>query len=366
MSTIKSSFYIYAPLSNKIERARKGYEMDFKEKIISTIKNNNLIENGDKIVLGVSGGPDSISMLNVLYTIMQEKSIDDFDIVVAHVNHGLRENAKIDEEYVKEYCKKKNIDCHVLHANIKEEAQNLKRGLEDTGRIIRYKFFDEVAKKTGANKIAISQNTNDRVETIIMNIMRGTGLEGLKGIEVRNANIIRPLLFCSRDEIEKYCEAEELNPRYDESNDQNEYTRNKIRNIVLPFVKKEFNPNIEESIIRLSDIATESIEWIDIETNKNYEEIVITKSSTEIVLNRKIFNSKNKMIQKRVILMAIKELFGSTQGIEKIHIDDVIKLCNNNIGNKYLTPNKNTKVELVDKQIKISKIENHSAKHRYP
>ena len=121
-------------------------------------------------------------------------------------------------------------------------------------------------------------------------------------------------------------------------------------------MKKEFNPNIEESITRLSDIASESIEWIDSETDKNYQEIVIARSETEIVLNRKMFNSKDKALQKRIILRAIKELFGSTQGVEKIHIDDIIKLCNNNIGNKYLTPNKNTKVELVDKQIKVSKI----------
>lgn len=330
--------------------------MDFKEKIIGIIEKNNLIEGGDKIVLGVSGGPDSISMLNVLYNIKQEKRLGNFEIVVAHINHGLRENAKIDEQYVKEYCEKRGIEYHVLHANIKDEAQKLKRGIEDTGRIIRYRFFDEVAEKTNANKIAIAHNANDRVETIIMNIMRGTGLEGLKGIEVRNGNIIRPLLFCSRIEIEEYCETEKLNPRYDESNNENEYTRNKIRNIVIPYVKKEFNPNIEESITRLSDIACESVEWIDSETDKNYHEIVIARSETEIVLNRKMFNSKDKALQKRIILRAIKELFGSTQGVEKIHIDDIIKLCNNNIGNKYLTPNKNTKVELVDKQIKVSKI----------
>ena len=330
--------------------------MDFKERIINTIKSNNLIESGDKVVLGVSGGPDSISMLNVLYSIKQEKQLGDFEIVVAHINHGLRENAKIDEAFVKEYCDRRMIECKVLHADIRKEAQDMKRGLEDTGRIIRYKFFDDVAKETGANKISIAHNSNDRVETIIMNIMRGTGLEGLKGIEVKNGNIIRPLLFCSREEIEKYCETEELNPRYDESNNENEYTRNKIRNIVVPFVKKEFNPNIEESIIRLSDIATESIEWIDEETNKDYEEIVIKKSNMDIVLNRKKFNSKNKMLQKKIILRAIKDLFGTTQGIEKIHVDDIIKLCNNNIGNKYLTPNKNTKVELVDKQIKVSRI----------
>ena len=280
----------------------------------------------------------------------------DFSFVVAHVNHGLRENANIDEQYVEEYCKKNGIEFYALHANIKEESKKLKRGLEDTGRIIRYKFFDEVMEKTNANKIAIAHNLNDRVETIIMNLMRGTGLEGLKGIELQNGRFIRPLLMCSREEIEKYCEEERLNPRHDETNDENEYTRNKIRNIVIPYIKKEFNSNIEESIIRLSDIAMCDIDWMDEEIQKKYEDMIIVKNDNEIVLNRKKFNSQKEAIQKRIILKTISELFGSTQGIEKIHVDDIVKLCNNNVGNKYLTPNKNTKVELVNKQITVSKI----------
>ena len=332
--------------------------MNFEEKVIKTIQSNNLIENGDKIVLGISGGPDSISMLNVLYEIKQKKSMKiEFEIIVAHINHGLRENAKLDEDFVKDYCEKRSIEFHVLHANINEEAQKMKRGLEDTGRIIRYRFFDEVAQKVGANKIAIAHNSNDRVETIIMNIMRGTGLEGLKGIEITNGNIIRPLLYCGRKEIETYCEAEKLNPRHDESNDENEYTRNKIRNIVMPYIRREINPNIDETVIRLSDIVSEDIRWMNEETDKNYKELVISKTERDIVINRKAFNSKDKALQKKIILKAIAELFGTTQGIEKIHIDDIIKLCNNNIGNKYLTPNKRTKVELVDKQIKISKLD---------
>ena len=331
--------------------------MRFEEKIIQIIQKNNLVENKDKIVLGVSGGPDSITMLNILYNIKNANSLKEaFEIVVAHINHGLRDNAKYDEEFVVKYCKERNIECYVLHANIKEESQKLKKGIEDTGRTIRYRFFEEIAQKVGANKIAVAHNLNDKVETILMNILRGTGLEGLKGIEIQSGNIIRPLLLCSREEIESYCRDEKLNPRHDESNDENEYTRNKIRNIVIPYIKKEFNPNIEETIIRLSDIATENVEYINEEVERNYREMIISKTDSAIIINRKKFNSHNIALQKRIMLKAISELFGSTQGIEKIHIDDIIKMCNNNIGNKYLTPNKRTKVELVDKQIKISKI----------
>lgn len=284
-----------------------------------------------------------------------EKTID-FSLVVAHVNHGLRENAKKDEEYVKDYCNKNGIEFYLLHADIKEESKKLKRGLEDTGRIIRYTFFDEIMEKINGNKIAIAHNMNDRAETIIMNLMRGTGLEGLKGIELQNGKYIRPLLTCSREEIEKYCADCNLNPRHDESNDENDYTRNKIRNIVIPYIKKEFNPSIEESIVRLSDIVMDDMEWIDEEIQKKYEEIVISREKDRVVLNRKKLNFQKKAVQKRIILKSINDIFGTTQGIEKIHIDDIVKLCNNNIGNKYLTPNKYTKVELVNKQITISKI----------
>ena len=143
---------------------------NFEEEILTTIKDNNLIQNGEKILLGVSGGPDSIAMLSALYEIQKEKIID-FNIYVAHINHGIRENAKIDEEFVKEFCKKRDIECFVLKTNIKEIAKKNKKGIEETGREIRYKFFEEIRDKTSADKIAIAHNKKDNAETIIMNIL---------------------------------------------------------------------------------------------------------------------------------------------------------------------------------------------------
>lgn len=334
-----------------------------KEKVLNTIKKYNLIENKDKVVLGVSGGPDSISMLNILNEIREEKIID-FNIVVAHINHGLRENAKIDEKFVVDFCKESNVECYVLHADIKKMAEEEKRGLEETGRIVRYKFFDEIQEKTGANKVAIAHNANDNVETIIMNIIRGSGLSGLKGIEACNGKYIRPLIESKRDEIEKYCEEENLNPRHDESNDDNTYTRNKIRNVAIPYIKKELNPNVIDTITRLSNIAKDDINYLDIQTENAYnnmcleeniskENVYNEEKEAKIILDLKKFNKEDKAIQKRIILYAINRLFGTTKGIEKIHIEDIIKLCNNNIGNKFLTPNKKTKIVIKNKKIYI-------------
>ena len=336
------------------------------DKILKTIKKYNLIENGDKIVVAVSGGPDSITLLNCLYELKESNKLD-FEMVVAHINHGLRENAKIDEQYVFEFCNRINIRCFILHADIKKEAEIQKRGLEETGRIIRYKFFDEIQSKTNSNKIAIAHNSNDNVETIIMNIVRGSGLGGLKGIEAINGKYIRPLIETSRDDIESYCEEKKLNPRYDESNDDNVYTRNKIRNIVIPYIKQELNPNIVETITRLSNITKDDLKYLEVQTEKSYKNMILEENfskdnvyndekEAKIILDLKKFNNEEKAIEKRVILYAINQLFRNTKGIEKIHIEDIIKLCNNNIGNKFLTPNKKLRVEIKNKTIVIKRL----------
>ena len=315
-----------------------------KEKVLNTIKKYNLIQNGDKIILGVSGGPDSMSMLHILKEIKNEKKFD-FEIIVAHVDHQIREEAIDDEKYVVEYCIKNQIKYYIKRIDVKKYANNNKMGLEEAGRNLRYEFFDEILEKENANKIAIAHNKNDKIETIIMNELRGTGIAGLKGIEpIRENKYIRPIIECERSEIEKYCEEKNLNPRIDKTNFINDCTRNKIRNVVLPYIKQEFNPNIIETIYRLSEVMNETEEYLQNQTEKIYNEIKITEN----VLDLKKFNIQDDLIKKRIIIYEIAKVLGNTQNIEKVNIDDIIKLCTNNIGNKYLTPNKNIKV-LVNK-----------------
>ena len=311
----------------------------------------NLIQDGDKIVLGVSGGPDSMCMLDMMRELKEEKNIN-FEIYVAHVNHMIREEAIDDEKYVQNYCLKHNIEFFVKRADVQKIANDKKMGTEEAGRKVRYDFFEEVLQKTGSNKIAIAHNKNDKIETIIMHLLRGSGLSGLKGIEpIRDNKYIRPLIECERQEIEQYCEDRKLQPRIDKTNFENEYTRNKIRNIVIPYIKKEFNPNIIQTLSRLSEVATDESNYIDLQTQKIYNKLLIEKSDKQIILKLKEFNQQENVIQKRLVLKTIKELNGSTDRIEKIHIEDIIKLCTNNIGNKYLTPNKNLKILVKDKKI---------------
>ena len=382
--------------------AKRQY-IGIKEKVEKTILKYDLIENGDKIILGVSGGPDSMCMLNILKDLQNTnlKKLN-YEIIVAHVNHMIREEAIEDEKYVEEYCKKNNIEFYSKSIDIPKIVNTKKIGEEEAGRIARYEFFDELLEKTKANKIAIAHNKNDKVETVLMNELRGSGLSGLKGIEPRRGKYIRPLIEIEREEIEKYCEENKLEPRIDKTNFENIHTRNKLRNCLIPYIKKEFNPNIIETINRLSEIVTEQEKYIDEIVREKYKEINIKerinnssikkeeknaneidntekmpvkndkKSEQEEERNKEIrensenkktefekciildlakFNKQNKVIKSKLILYTITRLLNNSKGIEKVHIEDIIKLCNNNIGNKYLTPNKNIKILIKNKKI---------------
>lgn len=315
------------------------------EQILKTIKKYELIKNGDTIVIGVSGGPDSMALLNSLINLNGQNGLH-YKIVVSHINHGIREEADSETLFVQEFCKEKQISCYVKKEKVEELAKFQKIGTEEAGRKLRYDFFEEVAKKENANKIATAHNANDSAETVLMNIIRGSGTLGLKGIEAkRNEKYIRPLIECTRNEIEEYCKEQNLNPKHDKTNMENIYTRNKIRNILIPLIQKEFNPNIITSLNRMSQIAKEENEYLQKKVEEAYSEILIKENfdckEKNIELDLKKFNKQEKVIKNRLVLYTINKLQGTSQNIEKIHIADIVKLCGNNIGNKYLKPNKN-------------------------
>lgn len=151
--------------------------------------------------------------------------------------------------------------------------------------------------------------------------------------------------------IEQYCEENNLQPRIDSSNMENIYTRNKIRNLLIPYIQKEFNPSVIDAINRLSCIAKDENRYMENITKNVYKDLLVEETKTQIVLGQKEFNEQDEVIKNRVVLYTVNRLFGSSSGIEQIHLKDIIKLCGNNIGNKYLIPNKKVKVLLKNKKI---------------
>ncbi len=312
---------------------------NIKDKVLKTIEKNNLFCKTDKILVGVSGGPDSISLLNILYEL-------GFNLCVAHINHGIRESADNDEKFVLNFCKEKNIPCFIKKVKLKEIDTDMT--LEELGRKIRYEFFFEIMKQEKCTRIATAHNANDNAETVIMNIIRGTGMTGLKGIDTRREVIVRPIINITRKEIEEYCESENLNPCHDETNDETLYTRNKIRLELIPYIEKNINSNIINNINRMSELISSEEEYISRNVDKEYKECIVEETSGKLVCNLKKFNKLDNVIKRRLIIKFIAKAIGNTKDIERVHIEDILKLCENNVGGKYLTPNKNIKVT-VDK-----------------
>lgn len=326
-----------------------------RDTILNTINKYNLINSDDVIIVAVSGGPDSMCLLDNLYNLKEQLKIK--QLVVAHVNHMIRDEAKEETKYVENYCRNHSIECYVKYVDVVKKAQDQKIGTEEAGRNERYCFFNELAQKVNANKIAIAHNCNDNAETVFMHLLRGSGITGLCGIKPsRQSKFIRPLIKCKRNEIEKYCKDNKLNPKYDESNNNNSYTRNRIRNELIPYIQKEFNPNIIETLDRLSELVLDEENYMEKETRKAFEHILIEEKIDSIVFELKKFNLLEYVIKTRVILYTTKRIFGTTNGIEKKHVEDIIKLCGNNIGNKYLMPNKNFKISVKNKRVSFNKV----------
>lgn len=326
-----------------------GSDDSLKQKVLKTISENNMINSGDKILVALSGGPDSLTLLHILYSLKDQLNIN---IGAAHVNHLLRGNdAFKDENLCKTYCENLGLDFYLKRIDINEESKIKGISHEMAGREARYNFFEELSNKYGYNKIAIAHNLNDQAETILMRIMRGTGIEGLVGIKaVRDKKFIRPLIEISRAEIEHYCEENNLKAAIDETNFENIYSRNKIRLELIPYMEKNFNKDVIETLSRMSKLIKEDNEFIEDFALKIFEKYCYKKED-RVIINKEVL-LQHKAIVSRVIRMALAEIKGNLYNIDNSHINDIIKLYNHNTGKFIMLPN-DIMVENVYKDLHI-------------
>ena len=294
--------------------------MELIQEIEKFIIDNNLINKNDKIVVGVSGGPDSLCLL---YVLNELKIKYDLSLIVVHVNHMIRQEADYEEKFVEQTANTLNLPFFSKKIDIINEAKINKQSTEEYARNVRYNFFEEIRKREGANKIAVAHNLNDTVETTLMNIIRGCGIEGLCGITAFSGVIIRPLLNTSREKIEKYCLDNKLTPMIDKTNLETVYTRNKIRKIVLPSLKG-INPDIINSISRMNNILKEEKELIDEIVEKEYSEVRL--KCEKLVLNKERFNLTSESLKRRILRKAIYEFRNSLKDISFVSIENAIDI----------------------------------------
>ena len=249
----------------------------------NTILKYDLLQKGDHVVVGLSGGPDSVCLFSVLYELAREMELH---LYAVHINHKLRPvAAEEDQAFVEELCARLGVPCHVYVRDCNRIAAELGITSEEAGRKARYEAFSETARGilTGSEnlgkkiKIAVAHNMNDQAETVLFRLLRGTGIDGLSGMEYARQDesgftIIRPLLDTSREDIERYCRQHGLNPRIDHTNAEAIYARNKIRLNLIPYLKENFNTNITEALCRLARIAREDKNYIWAQAQKAYGE----------------------------------------------------------------------------------------------
>lgn len=298
-------------------------------KVICNIEKHNLINRGDTVVIGVSGGADSIMLLDVMHKISVLAHYD-LNIKVAHVNHQIRETAIRDELFVKDVCKRIGIPYFCKSVNVEKFGKENGMSCEEAGRKIRYDFFRELAGENG--KIATAHNANDNVETLLMRLFRGTGLKGLCGIAYKNDNVVRPILNIARKDIEQYIKDCHLTHITDETNLVPIYTRNKIRLNVIPMIENNFNPNFCNTVNNNIRAFNEDMDFISEHAQKSYEEVCYTNQNG-VSINVEKFNTLHVAIQNRVVAMAIETVKGNATNISFANIDDVMSLFNKTNGN---------------------------------
>ena len=297
------------------------------------------IDKNKYIVVATSGGPDSMALLYMLKN-------NGYNIVCAHVNHNLRSESEEEYEFLNNYC----VDNNIIFEGMKIKSYTKDKFTENEARQKRYEFFEKVLYKYNTNILLTAHHGDDLIETMLMRIIRGTNLDGLKGFPLiskyNKFNIIRPLIFYTKDDIEKYIEENNIPCRYDKTNNSKKYTRNRIRLDILPILKKE-NVNIHKKFLTLSREIDENNKYINEvvynELNNNY------KDNT---LNLKEFNKLNTYIKKKELEVILFNIYGnSIDLINKKHIDSIIKLSESKRLYNVDLPNNNKVIKTYNKLV---------------
>lgn len=278
------------------------------KKVQNIIFQNNLFNREAKIILAISGGPDSVCMLDIFSRLQKKYSLD---LIIAHVNYNLRgKDSMRDEKFVQDLATKYNLEIFVQSIEIPK-----KKVSENYLRNIRYDFFEKLREDCNFDCIAVAHNSDDQVETFLMRIIRGSGMSGLTAMKFKNEKIIRPLLSISREEILKYFQENNLKYRTDRTNTQNLFLRNKIRNKLIPSLEKNFNPNIKETIFDSLVSISEDSEYLEKTALKNSKILEIEK-----------LEKLHPAILRRVLRNNLKKTKGDLKNISARNIEEIIKI----------------------------------------
>lgn len=284
---------------------------------------------GQTIGVAVSGGMDSMALLHYF---LQLKNQVEFELVALHVNHSIRQNSAQDALFVEEFCKQNNIKMHVFNVDVPTYAQNNKIGIEEAARILRYGVFDALLKKKIVHKIALAHHKNDQAETILLNLFRGAGPKGIKGMEhERKDGYIRPLLNTTKQQIVDYVNKNNIAFVQDQTNQDNTYSRNFLRNQILPQIEQRW-PQVINAITNFAATCAQDDDYIN--SQVNIDGILFDQKTAKVPAS---YFLQHDAIVSRTIFLTLQKI-GISKDVEKKHIDLIKKLCTAQNGSKINLP----------------------------
>lgn len=336
------------------------------QKILELIKKEELIRPKERVLIAVSGGPDSLALLHWLVGIREEWQLN---LLAVHLNHQFRgEEADQDEAFVQEICQAWELPCLSKRMDVASFARKRQLGNQEAARICRYQFFEEVAKEYGYPKVALAHHADDQLETVLMRLIRGTGLKGLSGIpilrETEHYTIIRPFLAVTKQEIEDYCKRHQLEPRIDPSNQSDHYTRNYIRHHLIPHIV-HLNTNVHQIVTEMTETLRLENEYIESESRRYLSTVLRSQSEDKIAICLSSFLKVPLPLQRRLILLLLSYLPISRSFWNKVHIEAIFNLFHSTNGYKRLHLPEAILVTKEYNHVQISKLDSsEDKKHR--
>ncbi len=305
---------------------------DFVRQMHRFILRHAMIKNGEIVLVAVSGGADSLALLYSLHALHPQLNCQ---LHVAHLNHCLRPDADADADFVQQHAADLGVPCTLQRTDVPRLVKQWKLSVETAARKARYQFYEEVSKQIGATKVALGHHQGDTAETVLMNLLRGSGSTGLKGIpSVRDIKFIRPLAGFTRQQIETFLASKGLVPRQDSTNTDTRYLRNRIRHALIPRLESDYNPNIKVGLSRTADVLGAESEYLDTVAQEAFEtcrvrdsdRVKVLAASESVVLDRAEFQQFHIAVQRRILRLSFFEMSRDTGDLYFSHCEAMLSL----------------------------------------
>lgn len=294
------------------------------EKMLASVESHSMISGGERILTAVSGGPDSVALLHALFSVRGRLNVS---IAVAHLNHSFRgAESDADADFVRRLAGDMGLECAVDKVDVPKLRSILRLSEEEAARMARYEFLEQTAARLKADRIAVGHTADDQAETVLLNLLRGAGLDGLSGMPPVRGKIIRPLIDVRRSEVLEYIDGNGLEFRTDATNDASDYSRNRVRNELIPLLNRDYNSDVVSALVRLSVLAREDSACLREAAAAALDSSLISRDEGGLLLAPDAIAGFPLSVRRRLIREAVRTAAGTIKDVGLLHVDEILGL----------------------------------------